>query len=70
MREREREREHGGRGEEEGVSSRLERKSQADSVLSTEPNSGLNLTTLRSQAELQPTGRHLTDCTTQAPLNC
>ena len=31
-----------------------ERESQADSALSTEPDLGLNLMTLRSQSELKP----------------
>ena len=45
-----------------------ERKSQADSLLSLEPDVGLHLRTLRSQPEPKPRGRHLTDYATQAPL--
>lgn len=44
------------------------RGSQADSTLSTEPCMVLDLTNLRSQYELKPRVRHLTDCATQAPL--
>ena len=52
----------GGEGEEE-----KERWSQADSVLSAEPDVGLDLVTLRSPPELKPRVRHLTNCTTQVP---
>ena len=44
-----------------------ERETQADSALSTEPNSGLNLRTLRSQPELKPRVRCLTNSATQVP---
>jgi len=41
------------------------RETQADSVLSTEPNAGLSFITLRSQPEPKPRVRCLTDCATQ-----
>ena len=43
------------------------RESQADSLLSTEPDAGLNLTTLRSWPELKSTVRRLTGWATQVP---
>ena len=46
-----------------------ERESQADSLLSVEPDSGLDPTTTRSQPEPKPRVRRLTDFTTQAPLH-
>ena len=52
-----------GRAEGEG-----ERASQANSTLSSEANAELNLMTLRSQPELKPRVRCLTDCATQVPL--
>ena len=36
-------------------------------MLSTEPQAGLHLTTLRSQPEPKPRAGRLTDCVTQAP---
>ena len=45
-----------------------ERDSQADSMLSAEPDPGLDLMTLRSWPKLKPRVRYLTNCTTQAPL--
>ena len=38
-----------------------ERESQADSIPGTEPDAGLDLTTLRSQPEPKPRVRHSTD---------
>jgi len=51
----------------------MERETQADSVLSSELNAGLHLTTLRSRLELKPRVGHPIDCTTQVPhplLDC
>ena len=42
-----------------------ERETQAASALNAEPNTGLDLTILRSQSEPKPRVRHLTNCTTQ-----
>ena len=61
--ERKKEREHEGRG---GKVQR-ERESQADSILSAEPDAGLNLMTLRSWPEPKPRVGRLTDCVTQVP---
>lgn len=38
-----------------------------DSMLNADPDSGFNLTTLRSQPEMKPKVRYLTDCVTPAP---
>ena len=46
--------------EQEGQRKR-ERESQADSILSMEPNIVLDLTTLKSQPELKPRVGHLTN---------
>lgn len=43
------------------------KKSQADSVLSVEPDGGLDLTVLGSGPEAKPRVGGLTDCVTQAP---
>ena len=57
---RERARAGGAEGEEErAIPSKLQ--------LSTEPDVGLNLTTMRSQPEPKPRVPPLTDCTIQAP---
>ena len=53
-----------GRGEQR----KRERETQADSVLSVEPNTGLDLMTLRSWPELIPRIRRSTDCASQATL--
>ena len=42
-----------------------EGESQADSALSTEPDTEPDLTILRSRPELKPRVRSLTNCTTQ-----
>ena len=44
-------------------------KSQADSMLSTEPDTRLHLTTLRSRPEPKPRVEGLTDCSPRCPLN-
>ena len=56
---REREREHGGRGR--------GRENLNQTLLSAEPDSGLDPMTLRSGPELKPRVRCLTNCATQAP---
>ena len=58
------EHEPGGEGQRE-----RERESQADSPLSVEPDTRLNLMTLRSQPEPKPGVRCSTDLAIQAPLN-
>ena len=64
-RKRKREREHAsGVGEAEGEGGR---ESQADSILSGEPDEGLDLMTLRSWPEPKSRAVHLTDCATQVP---
>ena len=52
----------------ERAGGRAERDSQANSTLSTEPDVGLSLTTLRSWPESQSEVRCSTDSTTQVPL--
>ena len=49
----------GAEGEREKISSRLHTH--------VEPDTGLNLMTLRSQPELKPRVGHSTECTTQVP---
>jgi len=44
-----------------------EKETWADSMLSAEPDTGLDLTTLRSRPKLKPRVRHSTDCATQGP---
>ena len=63
QREKKREREK----EQEGQKER-ERKSQAEFDLTTEPDVGLNIMTLRSLPEPKPIVRCLTNCATQATL--
>lgn len=46
---------------------RGERETQADSLLSVEPNVGLDLVTLRSQPALKSRVTRLIDCATQTP---
>ena len=58
-------RERESRHEWEGKRER-EKKSQADSVLSTEPEAGLDLTTLRLGPEPKPRVKCSTDCAIQA----
>lgn len=43
-------------------------QSQSDSVLSPEPNAGLNLPTPRLWSKQKPRGGGLMNCATQAPL--
>lgn len=42
------------------------RESQADAMLSMEPDAGLSLTTVKSRPELKPRVGGLADCTTPA----
>jgi len=46
-----------------------ETESQAGSELSTEPDTKLDLTTLRSRPDPKPKIGHLTNCSTQTPLS-
>ena len=54
--------EHEWEGQEE-----REKEPEADSTLTMEPNTGLDLMTLKSWPELKPRVRSLTNCATQVP---
>jgi len=62
------EREHELEGQRQGEKGERERETQADAVLSAEPDAGLDLTTLRSGPEPKLRVGRLTDCATQVPL--
>ena len=58
---RERERRGTGRGRGREI------QAEADSAVSTEPNAGLHLMTLRSGPQQKPRAGHWNDCATQVP---
>ena len=57
----------GEREEVQGEGQREERESEADSLLTEEPNAELNLMALRSRPEPKARVRCLTNCATQCP---